>query len=135
MRPDGRERPLRFRLGQWMILNIYLALILGSVVLVARMKWGVARLLTFIGVTIGLPWLLRFITLLLIRPSPRRDTLTFVFGMLSTIAMSIWLVLFLSLFELEGRKKLGALSWSAFPMVFHILSGAWSSSGSCTSLT
>lgn len=92
----GKPTRLQFRLGQWMLLNVYLAIILASVALVARMEGRGAGLLALVGVTTGVPKILRFLTLLLIRPSPRRDALAIVFNLLIFLAVAVWATLFVA---------------------------------------
>ncbi len=93
----GKLPRLQFRLGPWMLLNIYLAIVLAAAVMLARAEGRLAFLLTFIGVTTGLPWLLHFLTMLLLRPSPRSDALAISFRELFCMAGFVWIILFMTL--------------------------------------
>jgi hypothetical protein len=95
MRPRlGHTSRFRYTLGQWMVLNVYLAIILAMVVLVASVEDPVDFVFALALGSFWLPLILRFVTMLLLRSGPRRDALAIVFGGLWLVTSAFWAALF-----------------------------------------
>lgn len=109
MGPSVGNRPgFQFGLGQWMLLNLYLAIILASAALVMRVEGRGMFLLALISVTVGVPWILFSLTMALRRPSPRRDMLAIVFLEVYCFTIFGWMALGFGLLEYD-RRNLGSL--------------------------